>query len=69
MADGITYCSGFQEDAVSGTVINSIYFRWTGCCIANPIYEPEGMLKAVLHALASSERSEAPFLAVLVLPI
>jgi hypothetical protein len=67
MSDGITYCSVFLEDAIFGAVINFFQFRWTGSCIANPTYKPGDMLKAVLHALASSERSETPFLAVLVL--
>jgi len=35
----------------------------------NPEYEPEDMLKAVLHALASSKSNEITFLAVLVLPV
>ena len=54
MSDGITYCSAYPEDAVFGAIINSFQFRWTSSCIANPEYEPENMLKAVLHALESS---------------
>jgi hypothetical protein len=37
--------------------------------MANPEYEPEDMLHAVLHALASSEHTDALFLAVIVLPV
>jgi hypothetical protein len=69
MSDGIIYRSAFKEDAVFGAVINSFQFQWTGSCIANPEYEPENMLKTILHALASSESSKIPFLAVLVIPI
>jgi hypothetical protein len=54
MSDGIAYCSSFSEDAVFGAIINSFQFRWTSSCIASPEYEHEDMLKAVLHALASS---------------
>jgi hypothetical protein len=54
---GIAYCSAFLGDAVFGAIINSFKFRWSGYCIANPEYELEDMLKAVLHALASSESS------------
>ncbi len=67
--DGIIYCSAFMEDAVFEAIINSFQFRWTSSCIANPEYEPEDMLKAVLHALASSERSETLILVVLILPV
>ncbi len=69
MSEGITYCSAFPEDAEFGAVINSFQNRWTSSCIANPEYEPEDMLKTVLRALASSENSDAPFLAVMVLPV
>jgi len=69
MSGGITYCSSFPEDAVFRAFINSFKFRWTSSCIANPEYKPEDMLKAFLHALASSESNETPFLVVLVLPI
>jgi hypothetical protein len=44
-------------------------YIWTGSCIANPEYEPEDMLKVVLHALASSEAQDTPFLAVMILPV
>ncbi len=54
MSDGITYCSAFPEDMVFGAILSSFQFQWTRSCIANPEYEPEDMLKAVLHALASS---------------
>ena len=69
MSHGITYCPAFQEDAVYGVVKNSFQFRWTCSCIANPEHEPEDMLKAVLHAFASSESSETTFLAVLDRPL
>jgi hypothetical protein len=45
------------EDAVFGAIINVFSFGWTSSCIANPECEPEDLLKAVLHALASSECS------------
>ena len=54
MSDGIIYCSAFPEDAAFRAIINSFQFRWTSSCIANLEYEPEDMLKADLHALASS---------------
>jgi len=69
MSDGITYCSAFPKDTVFGAIINSFQFRWTGSCVANPEYEHEDMLKAVLHTLVSSEINETPFLVVLILPI
>jgi len=69
ISEGITYCSAFPEDAVFGAIINSFQFRWTISCIANPEYEPRDMLKIVMHALASSESNETPFLVVLILPI
>jgi hypothetical protein len=52
MTGSNTYCSAFPEDTVIGAIVDSFKFRWTGSCIANPEYEPEDMLKAVLHALA-----------------
>ncbi len=52
---------------VFGAIIDSFKFRWTNSCIANPEYEPKGMLKAVLHALVSSETRATPFLVFLVL--
>jgi len=69
MHDGITYCSAFSDDAVFKAMINSFQFRTTSSCIANPEYEPEDMLKVVMYALASSENSKTPFLAVLVLHV
>jgi hypothetical protein len=69
MSEGITYCSAFPEDAAFGAVLNSFQYRWTSSFIANPEYEPEEMLETVLHALASSENSDAPFLVIMVLPI
>jgi hypothetical protein len=69
MFDGITYFSAFPEDTFFGAIINSFNFRWAGSCVANPEYEPEDMLKAVLHALASSESSETSFMVVLIHPV
>ncbi len=66
MSDNITHCSAFSEDTVFGTIIDSFKFRWIDSCIAKPEYEPEDMLKTVLHALASSENKETPFLIILV---
>ncbi len=62
MSGNITYCSAVPEDAVFGAIRDFFICRWICSCIANPEYEPEDMLNAVLHALASSEHSEAPFL-------
>jgi hypothetical protein len=59
----------FLADAAFGAMIDAFSYRWTGSCITNPEYEPEDMLKAVLHALASSESQDNPFLAVLILPV
>ena len=69
MTEGITYCSAFKGDANFGAIINSFSYRWTASCIANPEYEPEDMLQAILHALASSENTDTPFLVVMILPI
>jgi hypothetical protein len=69
MTEGITYCSTFQDDAHFGAIIDSFRYRWTNSCMANPEYEPEDMLKAVLHALASSEHTDTPFLVIMVLPV
>jgi hypothetical protein len=69
MPEGITYCPPFLENAAFGASINSFQFRWTIFSIANLEYEPENMLKAVLHALASSKSSETPFLVDLILPV
>ncbi len=69
MSNGITYCSVFPEDTVFGEIIYSFKFRSTSSCIANPEFEPEDMLKTVIHALASSESIEIPLLVVLVLPV
>jgi len=43
--------------------------RWTSSCFANPEYEPEDMLKAALHTLASYVRTQPPFMVVLILPV
>jgi hypothetical protein len=64
----MAYCSAVQEDDKFGAIIDSFLYRWTNSCIANPEYEPEDMLKTVLHALASSEYMDTPFLVVLILP-
>jgi hypothetical protein len=69
MPGGISYCSAFPEDEVFGAITESFLYRWTSSCIANPGYEPKDMLKAVLHALASSESLDAPFLVILILPV
>ena len=62
MTNGLTYCSAFPDDDVHfGAILNSFRYRWTASCMANLEYEPEDMLQAVLHALASSEHTDAPF--------
>jgi len=66
---GISYCSAFPEDKMFGAITDSFRYRWTGSCIATTKYEPEDMLKAVLHALSSSEVRDTPFLVVLILPV
>ncbi len=68
MTPGRTYCSAFQEDVQFGALVDSFRYRWTNSCITNPEYELEDMLKTVLHALASSEHTDTPFLVVLILP-
>ena len=68
MADGITYASAFKDDTFFGAIHNAFDLRWTGSCLANPEYEPEDMHRAVTHALACSDASEAPFLVALFLP-
>jgi len=65
----ISYCSAFPEDEIFCAIANLFLYRWTGSCIADPEYEPEDMLKAVLHALASSKSVDTPFLVVLILPV
>jgi hypothetical protein len=69
MEPGITYCSAFPEDSVFGVLHNAHNYIWTGSCMVNLEYKPEGMRTAVLHALASSTNSTTSFLAVLVLPV
>jgi hypothetical protein len=64
----MTYRSTLQEDDKFGAIIGSFLYRWTNACMANPEYEPESMLKAVLHALTFSEYTDTPFLVVLILP-
>jgi hypothetical protein len=59
----------FPEDEIFGAITDSFLYRWTDSCIANPEYEPEDMLKAVLHAFSSSDSQDTPFLVVLILPI
>ena len=69
MSNDMAYCSAFKLDEAFGAITDAFSYRWTGSCIANPEYEPEDMLKAVLHALASSEAQDTPFLSVLILPL
>jgi len=69
MYDGITYYSAFPEDAVFGAIIIFFQFWWTSSCIASPLYVLEDMLKAVFHALTSSESIDTPFLVVLILVV
>jgi hypothetical protein len=64
--DGNTYCFAFPEDIIFGEILNSFQFWWTNSCIANPDYKTEDMLKAVIHALASSESNESSFHGVLI---
>ncbi len=62
MSGNVTYCaSAFPEDYVFGIVIYAFFFCWKSSYIANPGYEPKDLLKVALHALASSECTEAPF--------
>jgi hypothetical protein len=68
MIPGMTCCSAFREDDNFGAIIDSFLYRWTNSCIASPEYDPEDMLNTVLHALASSEHTDTPFLIVLILP-
>ncbi len=67
MSGGILQCSAFLEDEVFGATTDSLRYRWTNSCTANPEYEPEDMLKAVLYALSSSESQDNLFLVVLIL--
>ena len=60
MSCGISYCSAFLEDEFFSATTDSFRYRWTGSCISNPEYEHEDMLKAVLHALTSSEAQDTP---------
>ena len=69
MFGGISNCSAFSEDEILGAITDSFLYRWTGSFIANPEYEPKDMLKAVLHALASSQSPNTPFLVVLILQV
>jgi ribonuclease HI len=69
MSSGMNYCSAFKSDEAFGAITDAFSYRWTGSCLANPEYEPEDMLKAILHALASSESQDTPFLVVLILPV
>ena len=69
MPGGISYCYAFPEDEIFGANTDSFRYRWTGSYIANPQYEPEDMLKAVLHALSSLEAQDTLFLVVLIPPI
>jgi hypothetical protein len=49
MNEGMIYCLAFPEDVNFGAILDSFLYRWTASCIANPEYEPEDMLKAVLR--------------------
>ena len=69
MSGGISYCSAFPENGIFGATTDSFRYRWTSSCIANPEYEPKDMLKAVLHALSSSEVQGTPFKVILILPV
>ncbi len=69
MSGGISYCSAFPEDKIFGAPTDSFRYRWTSSGIANQKYEPHDMLKAVLHALFSSEVQDTPFLVVLILSL
>jgi len=64
---GMTDYSAFQDDDKFGAILDSFLYWWTNSCMANPEYEPEDMLKTVLHALASSEYTDTPFLVVPIL--
>jgi hypothetical protein len=48
--------------------LDVFYFRWTGFYITNPEYGPDDMLKASLHALASSKSTNTSLLVLLILP-
>jgi hypothetical protein len=50
MTIDIPYCSAFTEDKIFGAITDAFLYPWTGSCIANPEYDPEDMLKAVLRA-------------------
>ncbi len=67
MSGGTAYCSAFPKDETFGAITDSFRYRGTGSCIANPEYEPDDMLKAVLHALSSSETQDTHFPVVLIL--
>ncbi len=69
MSTDMSYCSAFKADEAFGAIHDSFSYKWTGSCLSNPEYEPEDMLKAVLHALASSEAQDTPLLVVLLLPV
>ena len=67
ISQNITYCIAFQADKVFGSIINGFLFQWINSCIATPECEPEDILKAVLHALASSVCTELPLLIIMIL--
>ena len=64
MTSGISYSKAFPEDEIFGAIADFFLCRWTCSCIASPESEPEDMLKAVIHALASSESKYTPFMVV-----
>jgi hypothetical protein len=59
---------GFPRGRKFGALTDSFLYRWTNSCIASPEYESEDMHKIILHALASFECTDTPFLLVLILP-
>ena len=58
---GTTYFSAFPEDAIFGAIHNSMKYRWSGACQANPEYEPADMLAAMQRAIQSAHASQGPF--------
>jgi hypothetical protein len=68
MIGGISYGTAFPADEAFVAITDAFSYRWTGSRIANLEYEPDDILKAVIHALASSESQYIPFLVVLILP-
>ena len=69
MEPGITYCTAYREDSSFGELHDAFNYRLTGSCTTNPEYDPGGMRKAIIHALASSTDTTTPFLLVMELPV